>query len=92
MNFHIQKKVKELKDESENEIDYIKRCFLFVRDEIPHSRDIKTDFVSRTASEVLKNKNGICWTKSCLLAVLLRQIKFPHESVILCLQEQMMRE
>ncbi|WP_296808612.1 transglutaminase family protein [uncultured Methanobrevibacter sp.] len=39
---------------------------------IPHSWDIKTEVVSRTASDVLKNKTGICWTKSCLLAALLR--------------------
>ena len=32
-------------------------------DEIPHSGDIKANVVSRTASEVLKNKTGICWTK-----------------------------
>ena len=39
--------------------------------------DIKTEVVSRTASDVLKNKTGICWTKSCLLAALLRANQIP---------------
>ena len=33
--------------------------------------------VSKTASEVLINKTGICWTKSCLLAALLRANQLP---------------
>ena len=72
MNPHIQKMVRELLNQSDDNLDYIKRCYAFVRDEIPHSWDIKTDVVSRTASGVLKNRTGICWTKSCLLAALLR--------------------
>ena len=77
MNFHIQEKVQELKNQSDNNRDYIKRSYIFVRDEIPHSWDIKTEVVSRTASDVLKNKTGICWTKSCLLAALLRANHIP---------------
>ena len=72
MNFHIQERVRELKNQSEDNLDYIKRSYIFVRDEILHSWDIETNIVSRTASDVLKNKTGICWTKSCLLAALLR--------------------
>ncbi|WP_295115651.1 transglutaminase family protein [uncultured Methanobrevibacter sp.] len=77
MNPLIQDKVQELIPQSEDEMDYIKRCYIFVRDEISHSWDIKTEVVSRTASEVLKNKTGICWTKSCLLAALLRANHIP---------------
>ena len=77
MNFHIQEKVQELKNQSDDNPDYIKRSYIFVRDEIPHSWDIKTEVVSRTASDVLKNKTGICWTKSCLLAALLRANQIP---------------
>lgn len=58
-------------------IRIISRCYLFVRDEIPHSWDIQTNIVSRTASDVLENKTGICWTKSCLLAALLRADGIP---------------
>ena len=64
-------------DQSEDDLDYIKRSYIFVRNDIPHSWDIKTEVVSRTASDVLKNKTGICWTKSCLLAVLLRANQIP---------------
>ena len=77
MNPLIQDKVRELMSQSEDNLDYIKRCYLFVRDEISHSWDIKTDVVSKTANEVLENKTGICWTKSCLLAALLRANHIP---------------
>ena len=73
----IQDKVWELMSQSEDNLDYIKRSYIFVRDEVPHSWDIKTDVVSKTASEVLENKTGICWTKSCLLAALLRANAIP---------------
>ena len=77
MNPHIQEKVQELKDQSCDDADYIKRAYIFVRDEIPHSWDIQTNIVSRTASDALINKTGICWTKSCLLAALLRANGIP---------------
>ena len=73
----IQDKVWELMSQSEDNLDYIKRSYIFVRDEVLHSWDIKTDVVSKTASEVLENKTGICWTKSCLLAALLRANRIP---------------
>ena len=66
MNPLIRDKVRTLMDQSEDDLDYIKRSYIFVRNDIPHSWDIKTEVVSRTASDVLKNKTGICWTKSCL--------------------------
>ena len=37
MNPHIQEKVQKLKDQSWDDADYIKRAYVFVRDEIPHS-------------------------------------------------------
>ena len=77
MNSHIQEKVQELIDQSSDDIDYIKRSYIFVRDEISHSWDIKTDIVSKTASEAIINKTGVCWTKSCLLAALLRANGIP---------------
>lgn len=73
----IQAKANELKEESASEIEYVERAFRFVRDEIPHSWDIRSDVVSRRASEVLANGTGICWTKSCLLASLLRANGIP---------------
>lgn len=73
----IQEKAAQLKELSESKLDYIKRAYEFVRDEIPHSWDINAAVVSQKASEVLKNKTGICWTKSCLLAALLRANGIP---------------
>ncbi|MCI7035570.1 MAG: transglutaminase-like domain-containing protein, partial [Spirochaetia bacterium] len=73
----IQEKAAQLKELSESKLDYIKKAYEFVRDEIPHSWDIKAAVVSQKASEVLKNKTGICWTKSCLLAALLRSNGIP---------------
>ena len=73
----IQEKVSRLKASTSSKIEYIERAYEFVRDQIPHSWDIKSPIVSRKASEVLKNKTGICWTKSCLLAALLRANGIP---------------
>ena len=77
MNPIIQYKVRELINQSEEEMDYIKRGYLFVRDEIPHSGDIKTEMVSKTANEGIENKTEICWIKSFLLVVLLRANHIP---------------
>ena len=68
----IMEKSRELQAKSGNSLDYMKQVFLFVRDEITHTWDAKKTVVSRKASDVLRNKTGICWTKSCLLAALLR--------------------
>ena len=73
----VQEKVAELRKTADSSLDYIKRAYEFVRDEIPHSWDIGTEVVSRKASDVLRNKTGICWTKSCLLAALLRANDIP---------------
>ncbi|WP_333860531.1 transglutaminase-like domain-containing protein [Clostridium sp.] len=68
----IQNKVKELFSDNLDEIQKIKIAFEYVRDEISHSWDIQSEIVTRTASEVLKHKEGICYAKSMLLAALLR--------------------
>ena len=73
----IQEKLSELKADTVTAIDYIVKAYEFVRDEIPHSWDIRSTVVSRKASDVLENRTGICWTKSCLLAALLRANGIP---------------
>ena len=73
----IQDKVNELKRISRSQLNYIENAYRFVRDEISHSWDIRSEIVSRKASEVLINRTGICWTKSCLLASLLRANGIP---------------
>lgn len=54
-----------------------RRCFEFVRDEIPHSWDIQRNPVTCRASDVLRHKTGFCYAKSHLLTALLRANKIP---------------
>lgn len=51
--------------------------FLFVRDEIPHSHDIRSEKTTTKASQVLKEGTGVCHAKSNLLAALLRYAGIP---------------
>lgn len=55
-----------------NEFDFIKTAYEFVRDNISHSADINEDMITCAASEVLKAGHGVCFAKSHLLAALLR--------------------
>lgn len=59
-----------LKREANGRIDFMKRIYEFVRDEISHSSDIDGKIVTLKASDVLKEKQGICFAKSHLLAAL----------------------
>lgn len=68
----IQDKIKELFCRSIDEVEKVRIAFEYVRDEIPHSWDIQSERVTRTASEVLVYKEGICYAKTMLLAALLR--------------------
>ena len=54
------------------DIKKAKTAYEFVRDEIPHSFDIKAEVITAKASDVLKFKTGICDAKANLLAALLR--------------------
>ncbi|GAB6143857.1 transglutaminase family protein [Desulfocicer niacini] len=54
-----------------------KACFEYVRDEIKHSKDYQLNPVTCKASEVLEYKTGYCYTKSHLLAALLRANGIP---------------
>lgn len=54
-----------------------KACFHFVRDEVSHCLDSKSDVVTLTASEVLEHRTGYCYAKSHLLAALLRANGIP---------------
>lgn len=65
------------------------RCFEFVRDEIKHSCDYKLNPVTCRASEVLKHRTGYCYSKSHLLAAILRANKIPAG---LCYQRLMMTD
>lgn len=73
----IQRKATQLKNCSENEIELVKNTYHFVRDEIKHSWDAQDKRVTVTATDVLKEKVGICWAKANLLTALLRANNIP---------------
>ncbi|MDE6690885.1 MAG: transglutaminase-like domain-containing protein [Clostridia bacterium] len=72
----FQKNIRELADKlynsADNELEFIKKAYEFVRDKISHSADINEDLITCSASEVLKAGHGICFAKSHLLAAILR--------------------
>lgn len=57
--------------------DIARHCFLFVRDNINHTGDYKDDITTLRASEVLQHSTGWCYSKSILLAALLRANNIP---------------
>lgn len=60
-----------------SQLEMVRSCFEFVRDEIRHSWDYKLNPVTCSASEVLKHRTGYCYSKSHLLAALLRANGIP---------------
>jgi transglutaminase-like putative cysteine protease len=69
----IKEKVSELYSKSSsNEVDFVKKAYEFVRDEISHSWDIQSSRITCKASEALYFKEGICYAKSNLLCAILR--------------------
>ncbi len=66
-----------LKDGTDSEIELVKKSFEYVRDQIDHSADINGHIVTCKASEVLREKQGICYAKAHLLAALLRYMEIP---------------
>ena len=60
-----------------SEVEYIKKAYEFVRDNVSHSADKNEDILTCSASEVLKAGHGICFAKSHLLAALLRCKSIP---------------
>ncbi len=50
--------------EAEDETDFVRRAYEYVRDTFPHSADINADEVAVSASDVLKIGHGICHAKA----------------------------
>jgi transglutaminase-like putative cysteine protease len=73
----IQKEAGRLFDGCNDECTKIKAAFEFARDNIAHSWDIQSKRITKTASEVLQYREGICYAKSMLLAALLRIAGIP---------------
>lgn len=65
-------KSNELRATSSDDMEFIQNAFHYVRDAISHSWDIQSSRITRTASEVLLHREGICYAKSNLLAAMLR--------------------
>ena len=60
-----------------SDVETAERVFQFVRDEVSHSWDIQGARVTRTASDVLTYREGICYAKSHLASALLRAVGIP---------------
>ena len=60
-----------------DDVEAARRVFLFVRDEVAHSWDIRGSRVTRSATDVLRYREGICYAKSHLAAALLRARGIP---------------
>lgn len=58
-------------------VTLVKMIYEYVRDEIRHSWDVQDKRITKSATEVLEQKVGICWAKSNLLAALLRACGIP---------------
>jgi len=52
--------------------DIARRCFEWVRDQVPHTLDHGDEVVTARASDVLRQRTGFCFAKSHLLVALLR--------------------
>lgn len=76
-NEQIRQVADSLYQNSESELDFIKKAYEYVRDKISHSADIDEDNITCTASEVLKEGHGVCFAKSHLLAAILRYKSIP---------------
>jgi len=73
----VSEKAAELADGVSSELDLVKICFEFVRDDIKHSWDYRMNPVTCKASDVLIHGTGYCYAKSHLLAALLRANAIP---------------
>lgn len=73
----IREKINELFSNEQTDIEKVKIAFEYVRDSISHSWDIQSKRITCKASDVLINREGICYAKSNLLAALLRAVRIP---------------
>lgn len=68
----ILKRASALSESCRSDEEIARACFIFVRDEIKHSHDFGCNPVTVKATEVLEHGTGYCYSKSHLLAALLR--------------------
>lgn len=68
---------KTLRDEHADDVDFARAAFEWVRDEVAHSYDAHDRRVTLSASEVLRERVGLCYAKSVLYAAVLRSQDVP---------------
>lgn len=73
----VRQKALDLTRSLTDEIDKARCLYEWVRDAIPHTNDAGLDIVTCAASEVLHHGTGTCFSKSHLLAALLRAVTIP---------------
>lgn len=76
-NASVRAKASELASQHLTDLEIVRSCFEFVRDEIKHSGDYQLNPVTLRASDVLEHRTGYCYAKSHLLAALLRANGIP---------------
>lgn len=67
----------EVSADFQDDVTKAQHLFEWVRDNIPHSKDIDSNAVTCSASDVLEVGTGICFAKSHLLAAMLRAVGIP---------------
>jgi predicted O-methyltransferase YrrM len=73
----VQEVCKQFESYKNNEIELAQKAFYFVQNEYPHTSDCKRTELSVSASDVIKNGHGICFSKSHLYAAILRNFGIP---------------
>ena len=73
----IRVKVTEVVQFCQNDLQKAKAIFEWVRDNIPHTKDIDGEVVTCTSIDVLDKGTGICFAKSHLVASMMRMINIP---------------
>ncbi|WP_219834048.1 transglutaminase family protein [Paenibacillus sp. R14(2021)] len=62
---------------SSDQVDFVRRAYAYIRDEINHSWDIQSSRITCSASETLIYREGICYAKANLLCAVLRKAGIP---------------
>lgn len=67
----------ELRAAHPDDVDFARASFEWVRDEVAHSYDVQDPRVTLSATDVLRERVGLCYAKSVLYAAVLRSQGVP---------------
>ena len=73
----VLEKAKQISNGVIKQLEVVKACFEWVRDNIRHTSDFRDNTITCRASDVLLEGTGYCYAKSHLLAALLRANNIP---------------